>query len=345
MPEILIVDDSRQMRFIIRNILQHHQFQVTEADNGKTALALAEEQPPDLIISDMMMPEMDGLMLCRKWKRNPKLATLPFILYTAAQTDAADLKLAKKIGVNAYLSKPIKEEKLVQCIQRLLTGQAMPAFSAERSPKPPPIPASQKPPPSQETLLQTIHAYLNERSAEPVAKGKAPKKQKHARLQRINQIKFLQHLLSQYDNLHHASAARTFFSRIIIRLHHQYGFSAGRLAVDLHLACGLPNRSIALGFGLALTELFDNALRYGFPRPEQGGVITVRLRPTVDRQLKLSCHDSGIGLPAAFSLETSPTIGLPLVAFIARELGGEGTIPPTENGTEIRILIPLPAEK
>jgi len=86
MSRILVVDDDATQRAILRHWLEQRGYQVIEAENGVEALRVARETPPVLVISDILMPEMDGFALCRAWQQDERLSTIPFVFYSATYT-------------------------------------------------------------------------------------------------------------------------------------------------------------------------------------------------------------------------------------------------------------------
>jgi PAS domain S-box-containing protein len=120
MTQVLIVDDNRENRYLLRMLVQGYGATVQEATNGADALALAQQQPPSLIISDLLMPVMDGYSLLRHWKADDRLKAVPFMVYTATYTDAKDEHLALELGADAFVIKPAEPEMLLACIADLL---------------------------------------------------------------------------------------------------------------------------------------------------------------------------------------------------------------------------------
>ena len=96
MPTVLIVDDKAENVYLLQSMLQGSGFAVQTAGNGAEALALARRTPPDLIVSDILMPVMDGFTFCREIRKDPLLAGTPFIFFTATYTDPPDQEFALK---------------------------------------------------------------------------------------------------------------------------------------------------------------------------------------------------------------------------------------------------------
>lgn len=115
---ILVVEDNFDMLDYIKLVLAEN-YQVFQASNGKAALQVLEKHPIDLVISDMMMPEMDGLQLLDALRLNPKWNKIPFIMLTA-RTGLADKLEALRLGIDDYLSKPFIVEELLARVHNLL---------------------------------------------------------------------------------------------------------------------------------------------------------------------------------------------------------------------------------
>jgi PAS domain S-box-containing protein len=104
--KILIADDNEELRTGLKEILESEGYSVVTASNGSEAIALASGDPPDMIISDILMPGMDGFMLCRAVKKDKQLRRIPFIFYTAAYDDPRDEDLAMALGASRFILKP-----------------------------------------------------------------------------------------------------------------------------------------------------------------------------------------------------------------------------------------------
>jgi PAS domain S-box-containing protein len=120
MTRILIVDDIASNIYVLEAMLKGYGFVVTPARNGAEALDMAKKNPPDLIITDILMPVMDGFELCRQWKADERLNPVPFIFYTATYTDPRDEQFARNLGAERFLVKPQKPEILAQIVSEVL---------------------------------------------------------------------------------------------------------------------------------------------------------------------------------------------------------------------------------
>jgi signal transduction histidine kinase/ligand-binding sensor domain-containing protein/DNA-binding response OmpR family regulator len=115
---ILIAEDNAEVREFIREQLEHD-YWVIEASNGKEALKLSEKEIPDLIISDLMMPEMDGMEFCKKLRLNEKTSHIPVIMLTAKASQDSKLDSLES-GIDAFITKPFKVKELKIRVRKLI---------------------------------------------------------------------------------------------------------------------------------------------------------------------------------------------------------------------------------
>ncbi|ACH38660.1 response receiver histidine kinase [Citrifermentans bemidjiense Bem] len=121
--KVLVVDDSRNDRKIIRYNFEWHGCEVLEASNGKQGLELAAAEKPDLIISDCLMPVMDGFQFLHEIKKFQDTKTIPFIFYSAVYTGSREAELAASLGARAFLAKPMRPEELWDEVGRLMAAE------------------------------------------------------------------------------------------------------------------------------------------------------------------------------------------------------------------------------
>jgi PAS domain S-box-containing protein len=120
MTRILVVDDNDVNLRVLHALLEGYGYEVDEAHHGEEALARSGQRLPDLVISDLLMPVMDGYTLLRLWKTDIRSRHIPFIIYTGTYTDPQDQRLAQDLGADAYILKPAKPGILIARIRELL---------------------------------------------------------------------------------------------------------------------------------------------------------------------------------------------------------------------------------
>ncbi len=124
MKKLLIVEDEAAIRANILDLLKAQDFDVIAAENGTIGVEMALSHLPDLIICDVMMPELDGYEVLKTLRQNPLTATIPFIFLTA-KADQVDLRAGMSLGADDYLTKPFRSRELLQAIATRLEKQAV----------------------------------------------------------------------------------------------------------------------------------------------------------------------------------------------------------------------------
>jgi CheY-like chemotaxis protein len=114
---ILVIEDNLDIRENIVEILELAAYTVHSANNGQTGLALAFQHLPDMILCDIMMPEMDGHAVLAFVRQHAQLAAIPFIFLTA-KSESLDLRKGIELGATDYLVKPFDDQDLLNTIER-----------------------------------------------------------------------------------------------------------------------------------------------------------------------------------------------------------------------------------
>ena len=121
---ILSADDKPENLYMLEALLRGHGHTVDSVSNGLDALRLAERGVYDLIISDILMPRMDGFQLCRELKKDARLRHIPFIFYTATYTDPRDASLALSLGADRFLIKPLEPDAFIREMEEVIARKA-----------------------------------------------------------------------------------------------------------------------------------------------------------------------------------------------------------------------------
>ncbi len=119
MKRILIIEDEPEMRRNIATLLRLTDYQPLAAQNGREGVEVARRERPDLILCDVMMPELDGFGVLRALQEEPELARIPFIFLTA-KGEKEDLRSGMNLGADDYLTKPVANSDLVRAIETRL---------------------------------------------------------------------------------------------------------------------------------------------------------------------------------------------------------------------------------
>ena len=108
--KVMIADDNEQNLYLLEVLLRSEKYEVVCARDGLEALEYLKKDSFGLIISDILMPRMDGFQLCRECKVDPHLKDIPFIFYTATYTDGKDEEFALSLGADRFIVKPIEPQ-------------------------------------------------------------------------------------------------------------------------------------------------------------------------------------------------------------------------------------------
>ena len=137
MKKILVIEDEPEMRRNLATILRLEKFEVSQAENGRVGVDLARKNLPDLILCDVMMPELDGHGVLQALRDDAKTANVSFIFLTA-KGEKSDLRSGMNLGADDYLTKPVAKDDLLNAIsarlkrsdQLLSSGSLTPNFDS-----------------------------------------------------------------------------------------------------------------------------------------------------------------------------------------------------------------------
>jgi len=121
---VLIVDDEPMTQDLLRLMLEPAGFRVTGAEHGLEALQKIQENKPDIVILDVMMPHMDGITVCKEVRRNAETADLPIVMLSG-KTHLNAIEEGLKAGANRYLAKPMSRTDLIKNLREVLAETAV----------------------------------------------------------------------------------------------------------------------------------------------------------------------------------------------------------------------------
>ncbi|MBU1099192.1 MAG: PAS domain S-box protein [Bacteroidetes bacterium] len=133
--EILIVDDKPENLYLLESLLKGSGFETISAKNGAEALGLAKKYLPDIIISDILMPVMDGYTFCSECKKDEQLKSIPFIFYTATYTNPKDEEFALNLGANKFILKPQEPDVFIDLIKSCIAKKSRNSSHLDSSPE------------------------------------------------------------------------------------------------------------------------------------------------------------------------------------------------------------------
>lgn len=122
--KILIVDDNETNTYMLEALFRGIKYECVTAKNGEDALQQLASNPVDLILSDTLMPVMDGFQFCHKVKTDVRFSHIPFVFYSGTYRDREDVELAHKLGAAKYLTKPMEPAELLREIQDIMKAVA-----------------------------------------------------------------------------------------------------------------------------------------------------------------------------------------------------------------------------
>ncbi|RMH52991.1 MAG: hybrid sensor histidine kinase/response regulator [Zetaproteobacteria bacterium] len=183
---ILVVDDIEQNRYMLEFMLRKQGAEVVTAANGEEALALLRRKPFDLIVSDILMPVMDGYRLCRSCKADSGLRAIPFVFYTATYTTDEDRRFALDLGADRFIVKPHDPDALLASFEELMRAYRNGAITSSE-------PAIE----DEEEALQRYNQRLIHKLEDKLAELERKNRELEAEIARRNELQQQQLLRAQ----------------------------------------------------------------------------------------------------------------------------------------------------
>lgn len=362
---ILVIDDDATQRLLIRRALEQIGFDIIEAEGGNSGIQQARERKPDLIILDVMMPDIDGFAVCRRVRADPTLAHTPILMVTGLE-DQASTATAFEAGATHFLTKPINWTLISHNVRYILRNSGQEAELRQAKAEAESVSAVKS-----QILANVTHEFrtpLNSIIGFSDLLLDKPGQLSPSELQELGRyINEGGHQLLELLNAV-LEYARCVSGEIELR---QEEFELDRLLeavcarratqaalAGLALECSLGDLSpIVLADRLKLSQVLDNVLSNAIKFTPHGGQVSMISSQAKDGALCITVTDNGIGIAndrlarvfesfhqeqAALNRRFGGTgIGLPLAASLIQAHGGAIAIESAlGNGTTVTITLP-----
>lgn len=361
--KILVIEDQDPIRTNILELLDAEGYSVMGAENGRVGVQLAREFLPEVIVSDIVMPELDGYEVLQELRQDPATATIPFIFLTA-KADKSDLRQGMNLGADDYLVKPFTQRELLEAISVRLNkhSQISAHFEQKLDELRNNITASL---PHEFLTPLTVILSASEiltLHSDKLTAAEVPEfaERIHTSAQRLlrlirNFLLYSQLELAAFDSSKaevlrglRTSDVHTVIMDAAVRLARQVGRSE-----DLYLE--VENATVQMDpihLGKIVEELLDNAFRYSLPYTP----VRINCHTEDDRVLMFSVTDQGrgmtreqitrVGAYMQFERERyeqqGQGLGLTLTKRLVELYGGEMTIESVPNAkTSVQVVLPL----
>jgi two-component sensor histidine kinase/CheY-like chemotaxis protein len=355
---ILIVDDNKESLYILEALLKGGGYEVVSAGNGAEALEKLSTKSVDMIISDVLMPVMDGFKFCKEVREQDELKNIPFIFYTATYKDEREEKLASKLGADKYILKPAEPEELIKIIQGMLRDveegkfepmkpaleekeEVMKLYNerlinklekkmlelerevAERKRAEDQIKASLR---EKEVLLQEVHHRVKNNMQ--IISSLFSLQSRHIKDKRALEIfKSSQNRVRSMALIHERfyqseDMAKVDFAEyaqsLTSHLFSSHGIKPGAVKLNLKIKDVFLDLNTAIPCGLIINELVSNSLKHAFPG-ENNGEIKIAMHPLNKDGMEVIVSDNGVGLPKKVDFRKTDSLGLHLVNLLAED--------------------------
>ncbi|MBW2544710.1 MAG: response regulator, partial [Deltaproteobacteria bacterium] len=359
---ILIVDDNEDSRMILKKTLESDGHTVQAAINGEAALKMAKKSPPDMIISDILMPVMDGFTLCCECKSDEQLRRIPFIFHTATYTDSKDEELALRMGADKFIRKPVELDEFIKIIRDMIKDAKKGKIRTKK-----PAVEDEKDifKLYSERLINKLEKKMLDLEGEIAGRKQAEKKiqqslrEKETLLSEIhhrvkNNMQIISSLLSLQSKDIDDERARSLIKncedriRSMALVHEKLYLSEDLSRIDFsdyvegmatrlfqvhrvnseavnfssHAGDVLFNIETAIPLGLIINELISNAIKHAFPEGRKGTIAVKLTKSKKTEEYILTVTDDGIGFPEEIDYRNPETFGLQLVEMLTEQLRG-----------------------
>jgi len=325
---VLFVDDNETIRQLYRRILEKHVNYLYIAENGFHGLELYQKYKPDLVITDMVMPVMNGLEMVKEIK---KIAPEAKFVVMSAYSEKDSFVESIHLGVDGYLMKPVEAKKLLSLIDEF-AGITLMKWELERK----------------EKKRQEAEEYLKKSLAEKDVLLREVHHRVKNNMQIISSILSMQsrnideprlkevlqesqnriHSMALiHENLYnHKSLANIMFSSYVKSLTgniaRTYASQQANIQFDYQIDDAYLPMDIAIPCGLIINELISNSFKYAFANKSKG-TISIHFNNIIDDEFELTVSDNGIGIPSNINITKTKSLGMKILHKLVQQIEGE----------------------
>ncbi len=374
---ILVIDDNPANLAIAVNFLEEYGFTILVSGTGKSGIMRAQYAHPDLILLDIIMPDIDGFETCRQLKQDAETRDIPVIFMTAL-SDMQDKVTGFELGAVDYVTKPIQKEELLARVRVHLQLRTLTQTLEEQNHR---LKAEVQQRVTTETALQQLNQQLetlvdqrtvqlrhsNEKLKLSLQEKDILLKEVHHRVK--NNLNVIISLLSlQSKSFDDPAVAQVFensknriysialvheqlyqsqtFSKIncedyikqlVTSVFYSYSDSYNQVDLSFNLEAIHLNIETAIPCGMIINELVTNSFKYAFPGHKQGE-IKIILRADTTQQYHLIIRDNGVGFPNDFNWEETSSLGLNLVQLLTKQLDGAIQLEEPKAGVSFHLI-------
>ncbi|TSA54660.1 MAG: response regulator [Planctomycetaceae bacterium] len=374
---VLIAEDNEESRYLLKKLLKGYGHEITAVPNGVEALEQAMAQPPDIIVSDIMMPEMDGFQLCQECKQNEHLKDIPFIFYTATYTSNEDEKFALSLGADAFILKPAEPDIFVRKLsEEFEKAKLKPLVSDKIVPLEPSHYLTEY----SKRIVAKLESKIAQLDIEIAERKRAEENVRQSLLEKEVMLKEIHHRVKNnmqvissllnlqagyiederaldlfkecqnrvrtmsliHERLYQAEdLASINFTEYIRRLTGNllvvYRIDTGIIKLNIYVEDVFLDINKSIPCGLIINELVSNVFKHAFPEGSEGEVSITLTEDKVDKKYTLIVSDDGVSFPEGLDFRETETLGMRLVNILTEQLHGTIELD-RSGGTSFKIV-------
>ncbi len=325
---VLFVDDNDTIRQLYRRILEKHVNYLYIAENGSHGLELYRKHKPDLVITDMVMPVMNGLEMVKEIKKiEPEAKFVVMSAYSEKDSFVESIHL----GVDGYLMKPVEAKKLLSLIDEF-AGITLMKWELERKEKKRREAEEylKKSLEEKDVLLREVHHRVkNNMQIISSILSMQSRNIDDPRLKEVLQESQnrIHSMALIHENLYnHKSLANIMFSSYVKSLTgniaRTYANQQAKIKFDYQIDDAYLPMDLAIPCGLIINELISNSFKYAFINKTKG-IISIHFDNLEDKQYVLTVADDGVGIPAEVNIKKTKSLGMKILHKLVQQIEGE----------------------